>query len=744
VALKLIKPGLDTRQVIARFEAERQALAMMEHENIAKVLDAGATDAGRPYFVMELVRGVPITDYCDQHQLTPRQRLELFIPVCQAVQHAHQKGIIHRDLKPSNVLVTLQDDGRPVPKVIDFGIAKATAGQPLLTDRTLFTEFRQLVGTPLYMAPEQVEPAASDIDTRADVYSLGVLLYELLTGTTPFDKQRLAKAAYDEVRRIIREEEPPRPSTRVSTLGDTITSICALRQTDPKRLSQTVRGELDWIVMKAIEKDRTRRYETPSDLARDVERYLSDQPVEACPPSRTYRLKKFARRNVAVILTASMMAAVLLAASVVSRWQAVRATRATATAQAAEQRANRDRDRALTAEKRALADRSFAEAAITFLFQEVLGAADPHAIDDAGSPTPDLTVREALDRAAAKLHAQFKTHPVMETNLRVELGRTYAQLGDFKKAEDNFKAAVHLLESSQADRAYSLGVINELGEFYLHRHRPDEAEPLLRRVADGYRALYGDGDRQTLFAMVSLAIVYDERGDHAGAARLELKIVETMRRTLGENDGNTLRVMHNLGYAYYEAGDYKEAQKVLLDTATRYRNAFPDDDAAALGALDDLAAAYRDAHEYDKAEACYRDVLRGYRRHYGDSHPQTRDLLSDMATMYEMQQRYADAEPCLREIAEWYLAHPSTSPTMFPEGTGAPAVRRLVICYRKLHQPKLAGQFEQRLRSLTAPRVEGALPATLPAALNPAADEAARTQATTSPTTAPALPPPAR
>ncbi|HEY7424483.1 MAG TPA: serine/threonine-protein kinase [Gemmataceae bacterium] len=307
VALKILKPGMDSRQIIARFEAERQALALMDHPNIARVFDAGTTDSGRPYFVMELVRGVPIIEYCDQHSLPPRERLELFLCVCQAVQHAHQKGIIHRDIKPSNVLVT-RHDGTPVVKVIDFGIAKAL-GQSL-TDKTLCTGFAQLIGTPLYMSPEQTEMSGLDIDTRTDIYSLGVVLYELLTGTTPFDKERLRQVGYDEMRRIIREEEPPTPSTRMSMPWQTGIRVSAQRQSDAKQLSQLLRGELDWIVMKALEKDRNRRYETAAAFAADVQRYLHDEAVQACPPSASYRLRKFLRRNRGPVLAA---AAVLLA-----------------------------------------------------------------------------------------------------------------------------------------------------------------------------------------------------------------------------------------------------------------------------------------------------------------------------------------------------------------------------------------------------------------------------------------------
>ncbi len=381
VALKIIKPGMDSREVIARFEAERQALAMMDHPNIAKVFDAGTIEPppprpspikgegaaspqpslikgegaasplppgggglgwgfGRPFFVMELVRGVAITDYCDQQQLTTRERLDLFISVCHAVQHAHQKGIIHRDLKPSNLLVTLHDT-KPVVKVIDFGVAKALNQR--LTEHSIYTRFAQMIGTPLYMSPEQAELSGLDIDTRADIYSLGVVLYELLTGTTPFDKERMKTASFDEIRRIIREEEPPKPSTRISTLGQAATTVSAQRKSDPKRLSQSLRGELDWIVMKALEKDRTRRYETASAFARDVQRYLADEPVEACPPSTAYRLKKFARKYKKTLATGVAFVALLIAGVIVAAWLAVRAT-------LAEDRANDEREAALTAQ----------------------------------------------------------------------------------------------------------------------------------------------------------------------------------------------------------------------------------------------------------------------------------------------------------------------------------------------------------------------------------------------------------
>jgi serine/threonine protein kinase/tetratricopeptide (TPR) repeat protein len=419
VALKVIKLGMDTRAVIARFEAERQALAMMDHPNIARVLDAGATDAGRPYFVMELVRGEPITQYCDRAKLGTRQRLDLFIAVCQAVQHAHQKGVIHRDIKPGNVLVTVAD-GRPIPKVIDFGIAKATHGR--LTQRTLFTEHRQLIGTPEYMSPEQAEMSGVDIDTRSDIYSLGVLLYELLTGTTPFDPRTLRSAALAEINRIIREVEPEKPSTRLGTLGQELRDTAARRGVEPARLGALVRGDLDWVTMKCLEKDRSRRYDTAAALSVDLQRHLAGEPVAAAPPSRRYRAVKLVRRHRASIAATGAVSAALLAGLAGFAWQA--------------HRVRLQRDMAVAAT--ALAERSGRRAGrIMDFMTESLGAADPERAGRAG-----VSVGEVMLGAVARAET-FRDEPETRAGLLAVLAEILTGTG---KAE----AALPLAEESLA------------------------------------------------------------------------------------------------------------------------------------------------------------------------------------------------------------------------------------------------------------------------------------------------------
>src|SRR5262249_55754463 len=472
VALKIIRPGMDTRQVVARFEAERQALAMMDHPNIARVLDGGATETGRPYFVMELVRGVPITHHCDPDELSIPERLELFVLVCRAVQHAHQKGVIHRDLKPSNILVTVID-GAAVPKVIDFGVAKATGGQ--LTERTIYTAFHQFVGTPLYMSPEQADLSGMDVDTRSDIYALGVLLYELLTGTTPFDQETFRKAAFEELRRIIREQEPPKPSTRLSSLGATRAAVSANRRADVRQLDRAVRGELDWIVMKALEKDRRRRYETANDFAADVMRYLADQPVQAGPPSAGYRLRKFVRRNKGPVGAGLALAVLLVVGTVGTSIGLVRALRAERRARTAEGLAKdrllevtKEKERATAAEAKAKDEAAAAEAVVKFLQDDLLAQADP----GENARYKKVTVEEVLGRAAARIAGKFSQHPAVEARIRHTIGKTYRALTHYAAARPHLERAWELYRTHLgAEDVRSLYSLSDLASLYMDQGR---------------------------------------------------------------------------------------------------------------------------------------------------------------------------------------------------------------------------------------------------------------------------------
>jgi serine/threonine protein kinase len=556
VALKVIKLGMDTKQVIARFEAERQALALMDHPHIAKVFDAGATEAGRPYFVMELVRGIKITDYCDENNLSTEDRLKLFTQVCQAIQHAHQKGIIHRDIKPSNILVTISEPGAAGrPKVIDFGIAKATSGQRL-TDKTVFTAFEQFIGTPAYMSPEQAMMTGLDIDTRTDIYALGVLLYKLLTGKTPFEAKRLLEAGLDEIRRIIREEEPVRPSTRLHTLEVAEqTTLAKHRQSEPPKLVHLLRGDLDWIVMKALEKDRTRRYETANGLAMDVQRHLADEPVVARPPSRLYRLEKLARRNKRVFAAGAAVLLALVGGLAVSNWFFFREKAA--------------RRRAVTAEQKALRSEGKARVINRFLTEDLLFQATP----DQNAWEKQVTMEEVLKRATGLLDkdAEIARDPEVEATLRLDFGSTYLKLNALDEAERNLRRAFDL-------RTRELGPTNrdtlaaevKLGEFLIdHAQEFIESERLFLEVWEGRRRALGDTHLDTLEALEGYEIVLYKTGRVAEAERIARQILPSRERALGPDHHDTISALNNLAACVCQRGDYAQAERLNREALHR-------------------------------------------------------------------------------------------------------------------------------------------------------------------------------
>jgi serine/threonine protein kinase/Tfp pilus assembly protein PilF len=619
VALKVLKPGMDTRQVIARFEAERQALALMDHPNIAKILDAGTTEekdeggrikdekgtykgsdssfiphpssfrAGRPYFVMDLVKGMPITEFCDQGQLTTNERLELFSHVCQAVQHAHQKGIIHRDLKPSNVLVTLQD-GSPLVKVIDFGIAKALGQQ--LTDKSVFTGFAQMIGTPLYMSPEQAALSNVDVDTRSDIYSLGVQLYELLTGTTPFEKERFKEVGYDEMRRILREEEPPRPSTRISTLGQAASTVSANRRSDPRRLSQLFRGELDWIVMKALEKDRNRRYESASAFAADVQRYLRDDPVQACPPSAWYRFRKFARRNRWTLGIASALAFAGLGILAGVLWHNAQLGAKIQEVEEKERKAQAEAERAEANFGKALdaVDKLLSRVGETKL---------------ANVPHMEHARRKILEDALRFFHGflqQKSDDPAVRREAGLayhRLGKIYDMLGEHQRSEQAFRQALEIQTQlvaefpAQPDHRSNLAASQGvLGRLLLQLGRMPEAEQafgqarlLFDELVAEYPARQNDR-RQLAVTHFNLAEVFrntgrlDEAEESFKGGRAVLETLVADFPAVADYRNVLAGGLSNLGVLLANTGQPAEAEQVYTrarDLLQQLANEFPDE-----------------------------------------------------------------------------------------------------------------------------------------------------------------------
>ena len=704
VAVKLVKSGMDSAAVLRRFEAERQALAVMDHPNIARVLDAGTTDRGRPFFAMELVDGVPITRYCDARRLGPRERLELFLPVCRAVQHAHQKGVIHRDLKPGNVLVA-EVDGRPVPKVIDFGIAKATGVAP--GGQTLQTGLGMVVGTPEYMAPEQADPGGADVDTRADVYALGVLLYELLTGSTPLTRQRAARGALLEVLRLVREEEPPTPSSRLSG-ADALPAIAADRGTEPARLSRLVRGELDWVVMKALEKDRTRRYESAGGFARDVERHLADEPVEAGRPTRGHRLRKFARRHRRPLAAAAALGLLLAAAAGVSTWLAVRATRA-------EAQAVQDRDAKQDALSRVESEQAKTAAALAaqtaiqeFYSTRVLQAGRPKGTENGLGK--DVTLRAVLDAAVAALDTAFPQQPAVEAAVRHRLAESYLLMDAAPTALDHYRRAEALWQAAgrpaddpdalqtQNDIAVSLYTLRKWPEalalhervlaarrtvfgpdslpvakslrnvgatlYYLGRY--PEAVAAGEETLRIYRTRLGDDSGETLRSLNNLASMYAKVGRSADTLRLFEELLAARRRLdrtpATASPFNTHMVMSNLGRLYDNIGRPADAVRLLEEVAPLQRANLGGDHTDTLDTLQALAAGYARTGRPADARAVCEELGPARRQKYGAADPRTLETLGTWARAGLATGRPAEAERLLAEQVAGGREHFRRSP----------------------------------------------------------------------------------
>ena len=637
-ALKLVKAGMNTREVIARFESERQALALMDHPAIARVFDAGSTPRGAPYFVMEYIAGVPVTDYCDQHRLSIRERLELFMHICEGVQHAHQKAIIHRDLKPSNILVA-EVDGRAAPKIIDFGVAKALTQR--LTADTLCTRAGALVGTPEYMSPEQAGPSGEDIDTRTDVYSLGVIYYELLAGEPPLE---LRKIAFDEFLRRLREDDPPKPSTKFSTLDQaTSTEVARKRQAEPQTLVRQMRGDLDAIALRALEKDRTRRYVSPSDFAADIGRYLRNEAVLAVPASAAYRARKFAHRHRVALAVVCAFLLVLVAAAAVSIRQSIRANREAAVAQAVN----------------------------AFLQNDLLAQAS--AATQSGpkaKPDPDLKVRTALDRAAARITGKFDRQPEVEAAIRDTIGRTYMELGLYPESRKQLERALDLQRRVLgAENPQTLQTASRLGGVVWRQGKYSEAEAMLRRTLEIQRRVSGAKHPETLSSMTELANVYGMLGKHPQAEALYSQTLKIQRHVLGPEQSDTLNSMNGLAETYEAEGKYAQAEALYGQTLEIRRRVLGSEHPATLMSMHALANVYYEQSKYAQAEALWGQTLEMRRRVLGLEHPDTLSSMNNLAAVSYEQGKYAQAEGIYSQVMEVKRRvlgseHPSTLMSM--------------------------------------------------------------------------------
>ena len=615
VAVKVIKPGMDSRRAIARFEAEQQALALIEHPHVARVYDAGLTLSGRPYFVMEYVKGIPITEHCDQHRLTIEGRLSVFLHVCEAIQHAHQKGILHRDLKPSNILVTIEDN-EAVPKVIDFGVARAVSWP--LTERTPYTEQGQLIGTPEYMSPEQADRSNQDIDTRTDIYSLGVVLYELLAGVPPFDPQTLQAAGMDHMRKVICEEEPKTPSTRLSkTSVDESTESARRRRTSVRALQRRLHGDLDWITLKALEKDRTRRYGSAGEFAADIQRHLNHEAVLTGPPSTVYRIKKFVRRNRALVTGIAAVLVVLIAGVVVSTLFAIGQARA----------------------------RVEAQAVSDFLSGSVLELIVPYKV-----ASEQITKRSLLDAVSENLEQDFTGPPLAEAKIRHTLGFGYWSIGVYELAASHFERALGVCRDHLGpEHPTTLAWMETLGWTYHFQSRFREEEPLFQKALAGARRVWGEGHEQTGHLMWSLGSLYCVQGRYEEAELLLDKALEISARQRGEEDRHTVETMSCLVWLYLFQGRYEETEQLASKALAINLRLRGPNDWWTLTLQHQMARLYWDLGHYEEAEQLLPEVLDGRRRVFGEEHPDTLFTMADLGGLYGTLGQYEQAESLLEE-----------------------------------------------------------------------------------------------